>query len=279
MTSTTSILMGLNIISSLSILFLTALGLFIIYGLMNTINLAHGEFIMLGAFTGFVITQMGLSPWLSFIVAPIVVGIISIFIEKILMRHIYGKVMESILATWGLSIILIQVIELIFGKGYKASVAPINTTISIIGVNYPMYRILIMVLALLLGVGLFLLERKTSLGVTVRAVINNPTLASSLGVNINKVYQLTFIFGAALAGFAGSIIAPLVSVYPGMGFNYVINGFLSVLVGGTGIFGLFGSSSLLGGSESLISFLFNPILGGVAVVMIAVLFMRLRPNN
>ncbi|HWL22567.1 MAG TPA: branched-chain amino acid ABC transporter permease [Ureibacillus sp.] len=273
------ITIGLNMLSSISILFLLAIGLFIIFGLMGIVNLAHGEFVMLGAFTAVVAGKAGLNPWLSLILAPIVLGIFSMIVEKFLIRHLYGKIMESILATVGFSIILIKVTEWLFGKGYQPINAPVNSTISLMGADYPLYRILIILISILIGVLILIIERKTNIGFTIRAVIENPSLASTLGVNVNKVYQLTFIFGGAMAGFAGALIAPLVSVYPAMGFNYVIDGFLAVLLGGAGIVGLVGSTALLGGSNSFISYLLDPIWGSIAVVVITIITMRLRHAN
>jgi branched-subunit amino acid ABC-type transport system permease component len=271
-----SVTIILNILSSISILFLLAIGLFIIFGLMGVVNLAHGEFVMLGAYTVAVVGKLGLSPWLSLIFAPIVLGVFSLFVEKFLIRHLYGKVMESILATVGFSIIIIKVVEWVFGKGYQQTISPINSTISILGSTYPLYRILIIFIALFIGTLILVIERKTNIGSTIRAVIENPSLASSLGVNIHRVYQMTFIFGGGMAGLAGALIAPLVSVYPAMGFNYVIHAFLAVLLGGSGILGLVGSSSVLGGSDSLISFMLDPIWGSISVVIITIVFMRFR---
>lgn len=272
----TYVSIALNAISAVSILFLLAIGLFIIFGLMGVVNLAHGEFVMLGAYTAVVVGQAGLSPWLSLIIAPTVLGIFSLFVEKLMIRHLYGNVMESILATVGFSIIIIKVVEWTFGKGYQPITTPVEAIVPIFGTAYPLYRILIIVIAFLMGALIFIMERKTNIGFTIRAVIENPTLASSLGVNINRVYQLTFVFGGAMAGLAGALIGPLVSVYPAMGFNYVIDGFLAVLLGGTGILGLMGSASLLGSSNSIFSFLLDPIWGSISVVIITIIVMRFR---
>ncbi|MCT2537153.1 branched-chain amino acid ABC transporter permease [Aquibacillus koreensis] len=270
----------LNIVTSIAIFFVIAVGLAVIFGLMDVVNLAHGEFVMLGAYAAFITSQLGLNPWLSFVIAPVIVAIFGLFIEKILIRHLYGKIMESILATWGLGIILRQVIELIFGKDYKIAPYPVEQTVNVFGAGYPVYRLLIVVLALVIVALLWYLERKTNVGVTVRAVIQNPNLSSALGININRVYSISFVVGSALAGLAGAIIAPLVSVHSGMGINYVMNGFLTVLVGGMGsLFGLVGSASLLGGSESVFSFFFDPVWGSIAVILITIVFMRFKKTS
>jgi urea transport system permease protein len=272
--------MSLDLLTVSSILFLVAIGLFIIFGLMGVVNLAHGEFIMIGAYAAFVTAQIGMNPWLSLLIAPIVCGFIGLIIERVLIRHLYGKIMESILATWGLSIVIIQVVELIFGKGYKPVESLISSSITIFGSEYPLYRLFIVLTACLLLIGFFIIERKTNFGAIVRAVIENPTLASSWGINVNKVYQVTFIVGSALAGFVGALIAPIASVNPTMGLNYVIQAFLSVLTGGANsLFGLLGSSFLLGGTKSIVDFTLDPIWGSISLVLIAILFMRLRESK
>lgn len=276
-TDVTAVLV-LNIASSLSILFLLAVGLAIIFGLMGVVNLAHGQFIMLGTYTAFLTIKVGLNPWMSFIVAPLVLSVIGLIIERLLIRPLYGKIMESILATWGLALVLTQIVELIFGKEYKLVIAPIaKRTVSIIGIDYSVYRLIIMTFAILLIIALILIEHKTNLGSTVRAVIANPTLASILGVNIIRVYQMTFVVGSALAGLAGAVIAPIASISPNMGVIYIINSFLAVLVGTPGSLpGLIGSSALLGGTESIIGFLSNPVWGSIILIVIALIAMRMR---
>ncbi|MGG1663346.1 branched-chain amino acid ABC transporter permease [Brevibacillus sp. NRS-1366] len=275
-----SLAMMLNVISSISILFIIAVGLYIIFGLMGVVNLAHGEFIMLGAYASFITVHLGMSPWLAFLLAPLLVGVVGFLTEKLLIRHLYGKIMESILATWGLAIIIRQVVEWVFGKGFKPITPPVDTSITILGAHYPLYRLIIICIAVLLAISLLIIEKKTNLGVIVKAVIANPSLAAALGVNVNKVYRMTFVVGAALAGFAGAIIAPIVSVYPLMGLSYVINAFLAVLVSGVGaLTGLAGSASLLGGSESLLSFWLDPTWGSICVVLLSVLVIRLRESK
>lgn len=271
---------SLDLITVSAILLLTALGLFVIFGLMGIVNLAHGEFIMLGAYASIITVNLGLSPWLTLIIAPIGVGIFGLLIERILIRHLYGKIMESILATWGLSIIIIQFVEMIFGQGYQAAVQPIQASVSIFGSAYPLYRLFIVGMVVLLLFILLFIERKTSLGINVRAVIENPSLASAWGININRTYQLTFVFGSALAGLTGAIIAPIVTVFPSMGMSYVINAFLTVLTGGVNTsLAIVGSSFLLGGTKNVFEYLFNAVWGNIALVMVAIIFMRLRETR
>lgn len=270
-----SVLVLLNVLNSISIFFITALGLAVVFGLMGVVNLAHGEFIMLGAYTVFIFSSLNLSPWVGILLAPIIVGIFGLFVERLLIRKLYGRIMQSILATFGLSIVISQMMELIFGKGFKNIPEIMPQSVSIWGTNYPVYRLLIMFIAILLFFLLFYIHRKTNLGVTVRAVIENPDLASALGVNVNRFYQGTFVVGSALAGLAGALLAPLVVVHALMGLDYIINTFLTVLVGGTGsLIGLAGSASLLGGSASIISYWSDAVWGSIVVIVLSILFMK-----
>lgn len=266
--------------SSIAILFLVSIGLAIIFGLMGVVNLAHGELLMLGAYSAYLTTSLGLNPWLSLLIAPVIVAIVGLVMERLLIRRLYGKVMESILATWGIGIVIRQCIEMIFGKNYKPVPMPVDYYVSMFDVGYPLYRIIIITIAIVVISLLILIERKTNVGVTIRAVIKNPVLSSSLGINVNKAYQTTFVVGCAMAGLAGALLAPLVSVYPGMGLSYVMNAFLAVLVGGMGsIMGLAGSSTFLGGSQTLISFWFDSIWGSISIVVLAMVIMRFRKTN
>ena len=244
---------------------------------MGVVNLAHGEFLMIGAYVSVVVASLGLSPWLSFLLAPLTLALLALTIEPILIRYLYGKTMESILATWGLGIVLRQLIELIFGKAHYQVPYPTNAGILLQGVQYSYHRIMIMGVAVLLAAAFFWVQRKTNLGVITRAVINNPSLAASLGVNVNRVYKGTFALGSALTGLGGALVAPLVSAYPSMGLGYVADSFLAILAGGTGsLIGLIGSSSVLGATDSVISYLVDPVFGSIVFVIVAVVVMTLR---
>ena len=173
----------LNVLSAISLLFIAAIGLAVIFGVMGVVNLAHGEFIMMGAYASYLVTKMGYPVALAFIAAPVAVGLFALLLEPIFFRHIYGKVMESILATWGLSIALRQVFLLAFGSGYKSVPYPTDAAVNLLGTTFSLYRMLIMALAVLVWAGIMLVEHLTNLGAVARAVMNNAPLASALGVN------------------------------------------------------------------------------------------------
>jgi urea transport system permease protein len=270
----------LNAISIVSILFVTTVGLALIFGVMGVVNLAHGEFLMIGAYVGFWCASQGLSPWFSLLLAPLVLGLLAVVIEPILIRFLYGKTMESILATWGLGIILRQMVEIVFGKAIHQVPYPTNARILLEDVQYPVYRIVIMTVAVLLAAAFFWVQRKTNLGVNTRAVMNNPALASGLGINVNRVYWGAFALGSAITGLGGALVAPLVSAYPSMGLSFVASSFLAILAGGTGsLIGLVWSSSLLGTIDSVVSYLVDPVFGSILFILVAVAVMTLKKSR
>jgi len=267
----------LNVLSAVSLLFIAAVGLAVIFGVMGVVNLAHGEFIMLGAYASVIVVKLGLPVSVSLIVAPLAVGMIALLLEPIFFRYLYGRVMESILATWGLSIVLRQAAQLIFGAGYQSVPYPTDATIIVFTTQISFYRVLAIFLALVIGLGVLWIEKRTNLGTTARAVMSNAGLASTLGVNIGRIYAGTLVFGAALAGLAGAFLAPLTSAYPSMGLSFLTNSFFAVLVGGLGSLpGLAFASGMLGSTQQIVAIFIDPVWGSVALVIVALILVRWR---
>lgn len=271
----------LNALSAVSILFVTTLGLAIIFGVLGVVNMAHGEFLMIGAYASVTATGMGLSPWLSLLVGAGIAGLFALLIEPFLIRHLYGKTMESILATFGLGIIIRQLIELIFGKGHHEAPYPVASGLALSPtVEYSYYRIIVMVIAAALAFALYLIQRRTNFGTITRAVMSNPSLAATLGVNVKRVYATAFALGSALTGLGGALVAPFVSAYPSMGLAFVTQSFLTILAGNPGSLpGLVGSSALLGTVNSVVSYLADPVTSGIVFVVLSVLIVTFRRSQ
>lgn len=267
----------LNVSFSVLLLLLLASGLAVIFGLMGIINFAHGEFLMLGAFAAFWTTRF--APfWLALVVAPLVVAAVAVLIEAGLIRRLYRRPVESILATWGLSIVIREGMKALVGPEPRSIHDPIGGTIDIFGATYPRYRLVVMAAIILLFLLLIGLSRATRLGTIARAVIESPDLAASQGVNVARTYRVTFALGAALAGIAGALVSPLVAIHPEMGPTFVVNGFLAVVVGGPGsLGGLLAAAGLLGSSQSLAVQYLSPATGTIVVLLFAVVLMRIRP--
>ncbi|WP_169545997.1 branched-chain amino acid ABC transporter permease [Sneathiella aquimaris] len=266
--------------SYILILVLIALGLMIVFGMMGVINMAHGELFMIGAYVMVVCQSVGLPFFVGLIAAPLVVGLLGLVIETLLIRHIYLRPLDTILATWGLSIALKQAIVLIFGPESQSIASPINETLTIGEFSYPAYRLLVMLASLLLIGGTFWVFLKTDFGLKARAVISRPDTAATLGINTRYLYRWSFIIGTALAGLAGALIAPTISVDPQMGLGYLIPGFLSILVGGAGpLAGVLVGGAAVGGTNSLLTVWISPVAAQIAVFLLAILVIRLRPEG
>ena len=250
----TAALLGLEILNSITILVLLALGLAVIFGMMRIVNLAQGEFFTIGAFTVLAATRdAGLPLWSAMLLAPLVVGVIGIAIERLVIRHLYGRPLDVMLASWGISLLLIGIVTVIFGavtRGIPFALGSFRVGRYV----YPQYRIVMTAIAAGLMVGLYLLFRYTAFGRRARATIANPEMASAIGVDTSHTFMLTFGLGAALAGAAGAVMAPIVGVVPTMGVLYIARMFITVVVGGPVVLlGTLSSASVLGFIEAFIS--------------------------
>ncbi len=261
-------------------LLLVTLGLVILFGLMNVINMAHGEMFLLGAYAVVLVERHGGGFWLALALAPLALAVIGLLIEELVIRHVYHRFIDTILATWGLSISLKQTVIIAFGPTAQQVDNPLPQAVAILGTRYPVYRLFIMAVAVLIATGTFLLFYRTSLGLVARAVIANRPMASSLGLNTRRMDRLTFAFGAALAGLAGAVMAPLMSVDPQMGVGFLIPAFLSILVGGSGsLLGTLLGTTLIAGAGTVVSSIWTQITAQIVVFALAIVVIRLFPQG
>jgi urea transport system permease protein len=297
----TAIITGLEIVNSITILVMLALGLAVIFGMMQIVNLAQGEFLTLGAYTVVVGTQYaGLPLWCSMLLAPVVVAGIGIGLERLVIQRFYGRPLDVMLATWGVSLLLIGIITAIFGpvtRGLSVSVGSFQVG----QYQYPLYRLVMSAVAAVMMVGLYLLFQYTGFGRRARATMANPEMAAAIGINTRRMYMLTFGLGAGLAGATGAMLALIVGVVPTMGTYYIARAFITVVVGGPVILvGTLSSASTLGFIEAAISrysifriptdgFCTPPpcevniggsaFFGQVALLLFAVVLLRLLPRG
>src|SRR6056297_1655684 len=223
-------------LSLASIWFIAALGLTIIYGLMGVINMAHGEFIMLGGYTTFLLqTFVGVPFILCIPIAFLVVAVIGLAVERGIIRHLYERPLDTLLATWGLSMALVQIVRLVFGVSPKYVEVPqwLNFQLDLGFLHMSGLRLFILVISLLMLAGTWYLMYRTRWGIQVRAVMQDKEMAASFGIDTNRIYSLTFAFGAGLAGAAGAMFGALKTLFPDMGAGYIVEAFLVVVVGGT----------------------------------------------
>lgn len=269
----------LDIITTAAILYSVAAGLLIVFGVMKIINFAHGGFLTVGGYSALLITKLGLNPWWSVLCAFAIGFVCGMIIERLVMKPLYSRPLDAILATWGLGIIIGQVITLGMGREVQFVQSPVAGTIDLLGASYSEYRLLLVAIAIVLAVALALLLNGTRLGLVTRAVIMNENLARGLGINSGLVRFITFSLGAGLASLAGALITPLSSVDPNMGVPWLINAFMLVMVSGVSLASLAVACLVLGGAQVLVSSWGNPILGGLTIVVLAAVVLRLRPQG
>ncbi|WP_225026773.1 urea ABC transporter permease subunit UrtB [Xinfangfangia pollutisoli] len=281
--------LGLDALSLASIYFLAAIGLAITFGVMGVINMAHGEFITMGAYTGYVVQLWVPDLTLSILIAlPLAFALTfgaGVAIERLVIRHLYKRPLETLLATFGISIALQQIFKNIFGTQARPLTAPawldgawvVN---DVIGISY--IRIAIFVLALLfLGFFLWLMKR-TRLGLEVRAVTQNPAMAASMGINPDRINMLTFGIGSGIAGIAGVAIGLFAKVTSELGSDYIVQSFMTVVVGGVGnIWGTLAGATMIGTLQKLIEFLnpSNTLAAQTYMILFIILFIQVRPRG
>ncbi|MDX2232196.1 MAG: urea ABC transporter permease subunit UrtB [Leptolyngbyaceae cyanobacterium bins.349] len=278
----------LNGIGIVGILLLTGLGLAITFGVMRIINLAHGEFIMLGAYTSFLMQQMfKMDLLLTIPFSFLMTALIGAILELTIIRRLYGRPLETLLATWGLSIVIQGVVKLIFTAQLRYVKSPSyikgNWKLAEIGgqaIEISYYRLFIIFVALaLFGITAYLLY-KTSFGRQVRAVTQNRDMAKCLGVNTSMVDMVTFAYGCGLAGIAGSVISSLKSVAPPMGQDYLVDAWMTVVTGGVDkLVGVLAGSFLIGQSNAVLAYLLNDPTARVIVLAAVIVLIRYRPEG
>lgn len=272
--------LGLDTLSYSLSLLLVALGLMVIFGLMNVINMAHGEFFLLGAYVVVAIQQFEVPYWVALVMAPMFLALVGIILEQLVIRHVYHRFIDTILATWGISIALKQLIVITFGPTSQSIVNPLPDPVHVLGVVYPSFRLFIMGAALVVSVATFVVFYKSNLGLAIRGVIANRSMAASLGLNTRKMDRWTFAFGAALAGFAGAVMAPIMSVDPQMGGGFLIPAFLSIMVGGVAhLFGVVLGVGLIGTTSTVVSSIDTQVASQIAVFILAIVIIRLYPEG
>lgn len=271
----------IRVITTTLWLALAALGLAVIFGMMGVINMAHGAMITVGAYVAFAITNMGFGLGIAFIVAPLVLAVIGLALERSIIHLLYDRPIDTILATWGMSLAIEEIIKLIFGTSSRTVGNPFPGSWDILGISAPRYRLFLSGVAVFVLILTYIIFQYTDFGVKSRAVIQDEQMASRLGVNVNKVYSITFMYGAALAGLAGAAMAPLISVDPRTGLLYLVQSFFVVIVGGTGqiLAGTAGGSLIIGGSRTVFALGMTETLAYAMVFLIAIIVIRVRPNG
>ena len=262
---------------------LMALGLTIIFGLLDVINMAHGEFYALGAFLGLSAAAIGLDFWAMLVLVPLLMLPVGFITERLLIQRVFqhkDRHILTLLVTFGLGLVLEDVFKVIYGPNPYRPETPITGGGELFGIFLPNYRLfLILVGAAIIGAVWWIVYR-TSLGAIVRAAAWDKNMSASLGVPVDRVYAGTFAFGTALAGLAGVLLAPIYSVFPTMGRDFILLAFTVVIVGGMGsIEGAVVAGLLLTQVQSIASLYISPVWSDPLVFGIMVLVLMLRPQG
>lgn len=275
------IALALQIVYGVANLVLISIGLAIIFGMMRVINLAHGEFIMLGGYTVVVSTNNGVNLWFAMLIlAPLVVGVIGVIVERVLIRFLYGRMIDTLLATWGLSLLLIGLVTTIFGAQTKTTISAPIGAIQIGDFTSSGYELFLIFVAIVLSFAIYLLLRFTKLGLVARGTMQASDMAAALGVSTSRVYAITFGLGAAVSGLVGGLLAPITGVLPTIGAVYIAKAFITVVSGGASILaGTLSASVLLGVINGVISYVTGPTMGEVALLVAAIILLRLLPQG
>lgn len=265
---------------SVAYLLLCALGLIIILGMMNIINLAQGELMMMGAYIATIAVGNGIPLPIAALLSFVGVGMIGIVMERLIIRRYYGRELGALVVTWAISVIVGQGALIVFGPSMPPIPIPLGS-FAFGGFTYSAYRLVLIVVAGLLTFGLWALYNWTRFGLEARATMQNPVMARSLGINTDRVYMMTFGLGAALAGLSGAILAPLTYIAPLMGQQFVAPAFITVVIGGTSnvIGGALGSSTFLSMIQTPVGNFFGAYLGNIAMLFAALLVIRVLPQG
>jgi branched-chain amino acid transport system permease protein len=262
------------------IMALIALGLNMIFGLLHIINMAHGALYMLGAVVAWYLIEVTGSFWIALVVAPLCVGIVGIAMERGLLRKIEDKPITTIICTFGIMLALQQLVLMIFGGSPRRIAAPIPYRFPLFQLQYPLMRVVIAFISILVMVGLWFFLRKTKYGLWMRAVVQDREMGIALGIPVNKVYMWTFILGSALAAFSGVLAAPIVSVEFMMGREVLIMAFIIVIVGGMGnLEGSVIAAIMISMIQGIGSLFFPPSIATVFALAFMIIVLLIRPQG
>ncbi len=275
-----------QIINGLSIgvaVILMALGLTIIFGLLDVINMSHGEFYAAGAFLSVSLISLGISFWWTLVIVPLLLVPFGMLMQELLIKKVFhhkDRHILTLLLTFGVATILEDLYKVIWGANTSKPATPITGASEVLGVMFPNYRLFLMVFGALLILSVWLLIYKTSIGSIVRAATFDRDMSASLGIPVNQVYALTFAFGVALAALAGVLLAPIYSVFPTMGKDFILLAFAVVIVGGLGsIKGAVVAGLLLTQLQSLSSLYISPVWSDPIVFAVMVLVLMFKPSG
>jgi branched-chain amino acid transport system permease protein len=269
-----------DILAFTSVMVLIVLGLGVIASMMGIFNFAHGELVLLGAYTVFVVHEAGYNLWLGILAAPIAVGLFGVVLERLIIRRFYASPVIAMLGTYAAGLIIREIIRGLLGGHYRSVPEPLAGSWSALGMDFSMWRTFIIVVTAAVIVGSWLFLTRTSFGLRIRGSLENAMLARACGISTDRLYTATFAFGAALAGLAGALVVPLYQLSADMGLRFLVQGFLSVMLGGVGTFeGPVLGAAAIGALAAGLPWAVLPVLADPLVFVIALVIVKLRPQG
>ena len=260
-------------------LVLAAAGLAIIFGMMGIINLAHGEFIMCGAYVTVIGVQNGRPLPIAQALGVLTAGIIGVILERTVVHHLYNRPLDSILGTWGISLIVTQGMLVTMGSNWPGIGTP-EGTFQVGEYTYSTYRLVLFAAAILVMIALYLLFMRTRYGVRARATMQNPQVARALGVRTPRIYASTFGIGAAIAGLCGALYAPTMTLVPVMGITFIVEAFVTVVVGGSNVLiGTVPAAMVLGFIRTSLNAWQGQVIGQIGMLIAVILVIRILPEG
>lgn len=275
-----AIVVAIDFVYAIATLALISLGLAVVFGMMRIINLAHGEFMVMGSYSAAVAVHHHINIWIAILVVPpLTVAIIGAIIERLIIRQLYGRMVETMLATWGLSLFVVGILTMVFGDITEGVPTPLPG-ITIGAYQASGYSLFVIVFSVATMFGVYIILRSSRLGLLARGTMQNAEMAAALGTDTSRIYAVTFAFGAALAGLAGGVLAPVSGVFPSIGGSYIGRAFITVIGGGAApLVGTASASLLFGTINQIATFATNPVYGEVALLLAAIVLIRVLPQG
>ena len=272
--------LAFDVLAFISVMVLIVLGLGVIASMMGIFNFAHGEFVLLGAYTVYLFESSGLSAWAGILAAPVVLALVGLVLERLVIRRFYAAPIIAMLGTYAIGLVIREIVRGLLGGHYKSISEPIAGVITVFGVDFSAWRTVIVLTTVVIVAGTWLFLARTSVGLQVRGSLENPNLARACGISTTTLYAFTFAFGAALAGLAGALIVPLYQLSADIGTRFLVQAFLSVMLGGVGTFeGPVLGAAAVGGMAAGLPWFVIPVLADPLVFIIALIIVKLRPQG
>ena len=272
--------LAFDVLAFISVMVLIVLGLGVIASMMGIFNFAHGEFVLLGAYTVYLFESNGLSAWAGILAAPVVLAIVGLVLERLVIRRFYAAPIIAMLGTYAVGLIIRETVRGLLGGHYKSVNEPLPGAFTLFGIDFSIWRAVIVVTTIVIIAGTWTFLARTSIGLQIRGSLENPMLARASGISTSRLYAMTFAFGSALAGLAGALIVPLYQLSADIGTRFLVQAFLSVMLGGVGTFeGPVLGAALVGTTAAGLPWLVIPVLADPLVFVLALLIVKFRPQG